>query len=44
MTDLEVALALLKLAPPMDPEANLDKTKLLELYRECLAAVRTKPE
>ena len=39
MSDAEVALGLLKLALPTEPEAQTDCEKLLELYRKCLAAV-----
>ena len=45
MTDCEVALELLKLALEKCPEAKNDalkKDSLLQLYRECLAAVQGK--
>ncbi len=46
MTDLEVALELLKIALRSSPTAvdcqNPDK--MLVLYRKCLDAVRAKPE
>lgn len=44
MMDLEVALELLKLVLRADASAALDKQKILSLYRECLDAVRAKPE
>lgn len=42
MSDAEVALELLRLVLPTEPEAQMDKAKLLALFRECLAAVRGK--
>lgn len=40
MSDVEVALELLKLALPTQPDARTNREKLFELYRKCLATVR----
>lgn len=39
MSDAEVALELLKLALPTQPDARTNCEKLLDLYRKCFAAV-----
>lgn len=44
MSDAEVALELLKLALPTDPEAGTNCEKLFELYHKCLATVRDRKE
>jgi hypothetical protein len=46
MTDMEIALELMKIIREADPQAAglMDKAKLLALYRECLAAVRGNAE
>lgn len=44
MTDIEVALELVKMLAPYDNTLCRDPDKLLALYRKCLAAVHPDPE
>ena len=44
MTDIQAALELLKLVVQAAPSRYPDKQSLFDLFRECLAQVRDKPE
>lgn len=42
MSDMEIALELMKIIREVDPQAKtlMEKAEIFALYRECLAAVR----